>query len=77
MAYPAVRMVSFTLEGIDRDDWEAFKNSYPRSLSIEEVLKRIIGGEHLQRTTDENGELSLGPEYADKELRVVVIDDEN
>lgn len=67
-------MVSFTVEGIDADDWESFKNSYPRSISIEDILKRIIGGDHIERTADEDGQLSLGPEYADQELRIVVVD---
>lgn len=67
-------MVSYTLGGIDADDWDAFKNAYPRSISIEDVLKRIIGGDHLERTTDEDGQLSLGPEYADRDLRIVVVD---
>ena len=67
-------MVSFTIDGVDSDDWESFKNSYPRSISIEEILKRIIGGDHIERTTDEEGQLTLGPEYANKELRIVVVD---
>lgn len=66
-------MVSYALDGIDPDDWEDFKNSYPRSISIEEVLKRIIGGEHRRLAADEEGRLSLGAEYASEELRVVIV----
>lgn len=70
------RMVSYTLDGIDPDDWEEFKNSYPRSISIEDVLKAIIGGEHLALTVDEDGRVELGEEYAGEEVRVVIVEEE-
>lgn len=69
-------MVSYALDGIDEDDWEAFKNSYPRSVSIEDVLKGIIGGEHLEVMVDEEGRVELGEEYAGEEVRVVIVGDE-
>lgn len=68
-------MVSYALSGIDEDDWEAFKNSYPRSVSIEDVLKAIIGGNHLEVAVGEDGQVELGEEYAGEEVRVVVVED--
>lgn len=74
---PTTRMVSYALDGIDEDDWEAFENSYPRSVSIEDVLKGIVGGEHLDVVVDEEGRVELGEEYAGEELWVVIVGSED
>lgn len=66
-------MVSMLVEDIPDEDWQEFKDSIPRSTSLEEAFRQIVAGEVLEVTTDDEGRVELGQEYAGETVRMHVV----